>query len=352
MKNIKKIKSILLIILFFTACKSDITTEAPPTPQPNPPDTTLLPHVTVEDTIVSNIFLENISNTFGNFGVTISEWNKHLAMLAKNNEVINLNESGSTFYYSFDNNTKKILSENIYSKVYEADLSINDNLLIKINGIFRFPIRYSDTFEVFLRKNIPLSEPILVGIKFDYYLKTNNSHFSSSIPYDWIDPLIVNIKKSSNNIEYVAGEEVSSFNNGTDYNSYYNSYLSNIHNPMTRVIDSLSGKSTNIPMFHQHILNSKSEYSTLYKTDNYFSIINVKHLIDADLNCRFQNGSISDCKLISADNESSYYYLSNIWLSKKQSGINTSDFYSESQKNSIERKNKQEELINKALEGK
>jgi hypothetical protein len=344
-------KSILLIILFFTACKSDITTEDPPIPQPNPLDTNLLPHVTVEDTIVSNIFFENISNTFGNFGVTISEWNKHLAMLAKNNEVINLNESGSTFYYSFDNNTKNFLSENIYSKVYEADLPFDDNLLIKINGIFRFPINYSDTFEVFLRENIRLSEPVLVGIKLNYYLKQNNSHLSSIIPGNWMELLIGMIENDKNNFEYVAGEKISSFNNGNDYKSYYNSYILDAHNPIKRGLDSLFGRSTNEPMYHQHKLNSKSKYSTLYKTDNYFSIINVEHKIEADLNCSFKNGSNSDCELISADNENSYYFLSEIWLSKKQSGINTNDFYTESQKNSLERKNKQKELINKALEG-
>jgi hypothetical protein len=353
--NMKKIKVKLIIILIFTACNSgnppkSVTENT--IPQTESSDTILYQPEKVQDTIESNIFLEKISNTLGNFGVTVSEWNKHLAQLAKDNVVNNLDKTSSTFSYSSHSNSKKeFLSDRLYTDVYEADLKLGDNLFMKINGIFRFPIN-NDTFEVFSRDNFRLKEPVLVGIKFDYYFKQDNSLSSTIIPSDWIDHLIDLIKTNSTSFEYVAGDIITSFDNGYDYNSYYQSYLLSAHSPVSRAVDSFYGKSTNVPLYHEHKLNSQSKYTTLYKTDNYFSILNVTHTIEAELNSRFKYGSNLDCELISASNERSYYYLTNIILSKKQSGINTSDFYSDSQNNDLESNNKQQQLIDKALNGK
>jgi len=60
-------------------------------------------------------------------------------------------------------------------------------------------------------------------------------------------------------------------------------------------------------------------------------------------------GSNSDCELISADNEYSTFYLTNIILSKGQSGIKIDDYYSYSQRNELERNNQKRKLIEKAL---
>jgi hypothetical protein len=353
----KKLKSTLLIILFFTACNSDNPAKSDTENtgiQTESSDTTLYQTEKAQDTIESNIFLEKISNTLGNFGVTVSEWNKHLAQLAKDNVVNNLDKTSSTFYYYPHINSsskKEFLSDRSYTDVYEADLTLGDNLFMKINGIFRFPIN-NDTFEVFSRDHFRLKEPVLVGIKFDYYFKQGNSLSSTIIPSDWIDHIIDLIKTNSTSFEYVAGDIITSFDNGYDYNSYYKSYLLSAHSPVGRAVDSFYGKSTNVPLYHEHNLNSQSKYTTLYKTDNYFSIINVTYTIEAELKSRFKNGSNLDCELISAGNERSYYYLTNIILSKKQCGINTSDFYSDSQNNYLERNNKQQQLIDKALNGK
>lgn len=281
----------------------------------------------VEEKIVyRDFFLEQpLENGFC-FGMLLSEWNKKLALFAKEGVLSGLTDKPRMFYFPMDIPVSTRVSSNNYNYYYTDDsyLGSFNSIGDKYSVLGIFTERNS---ELFRRNNVEINQPVLVGIKFKYFVDQSNVLTK-------IDNLI-----KDENLIYVAGsypiinKPISPSEFGFNLKDSYAVYL--------------GGKEKEEVCNKVNLFYSKNE-NVLFENEKYYAVIEVNIKTHARV-IRDNN-----CEIYSILSGERKFYFTKTIFSKKQSRLNIEDYLTIEQKNKIKREieyeKKKKELIKKALE--
>lgn len=189
MKNKKTQISLFIIFLvsiIYLACNNSVPVETRNEPATSPvTEQKRVPHTTYHE-----YFHEDTLRYGIRFGMTVTEWNKLFARLAKNNTVKELS------------NTNASAKENPYSiyKAFRAFVPFDNSEGINrerngfyISGLFITTEYKQDTVQIFKLDNRIIDESILIGIQIDY-----------DVPTQEIKE-VLNILIEKDQLDYIAG---------------------------------------------------------------------------------------------------------------------------------------------------
>lgn len=125
-----------------------------------------------EEIVYRDFFLEQPLENGFRFGMLLSEWNKKLALFAKEGILYNLTDEPYSFYFNID-------GYGAHKYNYDYDYFHTDDSYLgtfnssddkySVLGIFT-----KSNSEVFKRNNVEINQPVLVGIKFKYFVDQSN----------------------------------------------------------------------------------------------------------------------------------------------------------------------------------
>ncbi len=295
------------------------------------------------DTVYTTLYFEDSLKYYGHFGMTTSEWNKKLAILARDGIITDLKEDSIADRYSYgskENSCKDNLSWRWLHNgetVYKGYKAFDKYSGYSIEGIFRFPETYG-SYEVFIREGKRIDEGVLIGIVLSFRIRDEDINTIAST--------LIN----NDNLTYLAGDKIPAINIREPIVPKYQGYrigdeYSNAG--MDHAFDELKDEKTAIE--HEHKYNSTAKYMPLYEGRLFYSIIEFSKYSSATFNCQFQYNKKKGCVVVSIDNPMRDYCLTQIILSKKQSGIKVEDYLSGTQRNNITQAKSKKDLIEKAL---
>ncbi len=290
-----------------------------------------------KDTIYKTFFREEPTK-YGTFGMTVSEWNKNLALLAQKGILKELKELNFSEYSNYTS------QQGTYDgKIYEGYLPYYNgeyNYQFTIRGIFTFPNVYKDTVIIYLRDKQNITDGVLIGIQIRLFL--GNATLCKYQEINQIHEFI------SGNLKYLAGDKLTKFKRPEPENSELLLSLRHLSDndkqPIWNHTDDFTGN------FH---------YRGLYEYEDFFSEYNLTITTMGTEICDVETVYKGDKmyyvdKPISIKNYSCYYsFLQQTVYSKRQSGIRVEDYMTDYEKKEItdkkKKKSETENLINKEL---
>lgn len=282
------------------------------------------------DTTYIDFFSENPLQYGYRFGMTLSDWNKNLALLAQNDRVNELDKA------SRDNYTKDEMKywpgENSYRgfiKIYQSDSSDDNSNRIGsfIIGLFLKPKASDDSVQVFRLNKKIIDEPILVGIKREFNIPSSD---------------IVNAENAIINqdqLDFVAGNK---------------QYILSFDPPETKDFQShLDGRKVwadfdkemdkNYKPEYEGELTTKSEYKTLLQNKLFYCVFVVEEIKSTYATWN------QNYKIISITNSTRRYKLFQYIFSKRQAQLNVNDYMTSLERLNYQNSEKTKKLIDEAL---
>lgn len=317
---------LIAFIYFFISCNDSTQTNN----QTNKPTTNLVDTTTAtqpttsnqqlikQDTIYNDFFYEDTLRNGYRFGMTLSEWNKRLAILANDGVIKELSE--------IDFATSSNFVRGSYKGFIPIDKSDDINrkrIGFYLTGLFSTPSYHSDTVEIFRLNGKPINEPILIGIQLD-----------CDVPYrDFAE--VINIMVGKDNLEYVAGPDPMLPDNSP-------LTVEDFSDPVAESLGKFAKESGGSSSDEKYVSKTRST-KTLFQGRFFYSSIEV---VETD-NASVQRNS--DYKIISMDNAYRNYTLTQKLFSKKQFNLNVEDYMTGTQLDNYKNSSTTKELIDKAL---
>ncbi|GAA4464472.1 hypothetical protein GCM10023093_14880 [Nemorincola caseinilytica] len=302
------ILAICILPFYFAAQKSDSPTITPvadgAVPVPARPDT-----------VYREFFLETPMK-YGTFGMTVSEWNRNIALQTRDGKMHDLKE---------------------YASIYQAAVSDGQRHEFTITGVFAHPGIHGDTqVEVFTRNGQRVNEGILIGIQIagNYMPYADVSTFSALERGD---------------LRFIAGDhlphDISSRPTADEYTSIDLVLAHMGKDPYTE---------------HEDQLKSVGDYKCVYGNELLYAVYQIEIESRATAVCDVimkagSNGYEKRDKLIRLkDAYRNYNYLTQTVYSRKQANLNVNDHISEYERKKLEEadaeKARTERLIDKAVQ--
>lgn len=289
------------------------------------------------DTQFTNVYLENTPTIYGKFGMTITEWNRNLAQLAKDGVIEEIQEDSIMNYYEFDDTRDDIASTYLHDgkTVYYGKKNLEKSSVMKIVGVFKQPKNYDNEHEVFLRDGKTINEGILTGIRFTFDIPTNriNKIYDNAI--------------SNDNLVYIAGTKIPQIRQ-------FQISINELRERYIPIKEKLVHFAENTPNYrgHEHDIDIPEIYRSIYSGQYYYSVFSLYTYIIASVRCDTNCQAIS---IIKAEKE--FHPFEQVIYSKLQSGVIENDYLSFKQKEKekverqkIESENTKQLLIKKAMQ--
>jgi hypothetical protein len=270
------------------------------------------------DTIFKSYYYEDTLKNGYRFGMTVSGWNKQLAILAKSGFLSELAQMEFARY-----NDEVVGS---YKGFYSEDKSGGDDNRkngFYITGLFANPHSTDDTVEVFKLNNKIVNQPILIGIKLDF-----------NIPYGRYADMI-SILLGRDNLMYKAGPDPILPNENP-------LSIEEFSDPVADYMSKSAGASQKSPGEEKQI-SKENTTKTLFEGKRFYSIIEVKEIDRATVTRN------SEYKITSLKDGFRYYSLAETVYSKKQYDLKISDYMTDYQKQKIDKSSETKKLIDRAL---
>lgn len=267
------------------------------------------------DTIYKSFFFEDTLKGGYQFGMTVSQWNKHLATMAKNGYINELDEVRAA-------NVENLI-QGSYTGFYSEDKTEGFNKNRNgyyITGLFTSPKNRNDTVEIYKLNNKTINEPVLIGIQRWFRISDENVA-------DFINRLV-----EIDNLNYLAGPNPQLPNN----------------NPLTpeEFSDDIQEgleKFAGAKIQENEQVTSRNVTSTLFEGRLFYCVIEA-----TEKNTAYATRN-ADYKIVSIKNGFRDYLLVQKIYSKKQYDLRVSDYMTEMQKTNYDNKIKTKSLIDKAL---
>jgi hypothetical protein len=275
------------------------------------------------DTVYTTHYKEEPLKNGYQFGMKLSEWNTLLASLAKQGELKELDQI----------NCLEDLKKNPNYAVgslkgfdYFDDLQTSDEMRLGcyVIGLFVKPEVSENKVEIFKIGNELVTEPILIGIETVFKIPNN------SIP-TLLDYMIINDR-----LVYLAGPKPM-----YPTNNYL--ALSDFQDPMDENFGNLNKSLGNAPLPKSGYISNESSTNTLYNSDYFYALIQVKEIRHAFV-YRDDDNKVIDFKDAYRD-----YNLTHRIYSKKQFTINPRDYMTEAQKINYDNDLKTKNLIDENI---
>ena len=293
------------------------------------------------DTVYKDFTYEDYIG-FYRFGMPLSEWNKSLAELDKNNIIKNLCKLNST------ENSKFVYGS--YQGFYELnqnDKTIEQGTGYYVKGLFENVKYHSDTVEILRLNGSSVNEPILIGIQidFDINLSDINATINSILANDSLEflagsiPLVQNkcaITKEDFPIgmpDYILEENL---------NSALEKYKSNNNQNYS------PSNSNSIPSSRRRRESFTSNFKILYSTKNYYMTVELDKTTSAIVQ---RSNEMNNFEILYIEDGYCNYKLTQNFFSKLQSGLNIEDYMTSEEltrhRQSIQTKRLIDEALNK-----
>jgi hypothetical protein len=294
-----------------------------------------------KDTVYKDFIYEEYIG-FYRFGMTLSEWNKRLAELAKNKIITSLSKLNSTenprFVYD---------SYQGFFELNQNDKTTEHGPGCYVRGLFEKVNYHQDTVEIFRLNGHAVNEPILIGIQIDFDI--NLSSFNE----------IVNSMIANDNLKFIAGSIPLVLNNhpvskedfpigvppdliGENMNAAIEQYNSD-NNPNRSLSSSFSN-----PAPRKRIESFNNYFKILYSTNNYYMTIEVEKTTSAFVQ---RSNEINNYEILFIEGGHCNYKLTQKKFSKTQSRLNIEDYMTREEltkyKQSIQTKKLIDEALNK-----
>jgi len=294
-------------------------------------------NVKKKDTVYKDFPLGS-SLKYGRIGMSVPEWNKNLALLAKNGVVKQLKELNFSDYAGYTSQ-QGIYNGNIYEG-YIPYFNGEYSYQFVIRGIFVFPRMQNDTVIVYLRDHQPINDGLLVGIQIRLFLGE-----ASLCRYQDINQIH---EFQSGNMNYLAGDKLPKFKKPELERDGFMLRLKHLSDndkqPMWKHEDNLSGN---------------TNYRCLYELDDFYSEYSFSiqkmgtEVCDVETVYKGDKMYQVDKPIAIKNYEWDYSFLQQTIYSKKYSGLKVEDYMTDDEKKGITEKKKSksetEDLINKAL---
>jgi hypothetical protein len=265
-----------------------------------------------EIVLYQKFFLEPPLEEGFQFGMLLSEWNKQLAILAKNGVIDWLNDNADGYYFG------RVEFSTYYDNSRKEGYGLT--------GIFKEAKNWNDTVEVLSRNNIKVKEPILIGIQYNYLIK----------PHNVVSQIEAIIRQ--NNLSYIAGYYPVNVNPKPITTSEFPYSLKDAAIALRggREKEAMCNKVTDLTF---------SRVSTaLFENEQYYSVFTWEEKTSATVQ------KDNDCRVSYVYSGKRELSFQNTIYSKKQADLKVEDYLTNSQRDEIETRQRTQNLIDKALE--
>lgn len=282
------------------------------------------------DTLYIDFVLEDTLKNGYRFGMTLTEWNKQLALLTKEGKIAELQEVSSKDYAGDLEQYWGYQSYKGFTPIYTGDSNKVGSYRIGtfVTGLFLRPKQKLDSIQVFRRNNTMINEPVLIGIKKFWNIPSTDI-------IDVVDGIIY-----KDELNYVVGSTLSTlaftppgaadFESSVGYAKAGEAFIKFAKGDkhITKYEDDLTNEST---------------YKTLFQNKRFYCVIKIKEVETAHVRWN------TDYKITSVTNARRDYQLTQEIYSKQQAKINVADYMTWEQRRNHENLIKSNELMNKAL---